>query len=268
MSKSVKLQALSAVAAGSRALLSLPIGPSYDRLDIRMTGSEAADPIIDIPVAEWGDYIKTITLRADGETLWQVPASVLISLLQYRDTTLQAGSLPIFFQRISALTPEDEDATILGTVGLSSLSLEIELMPSINIGKLEVYAKQSMSRAFGAHYRIQRYTMQNVATGEIDWDSLPKNPYGLLALHFTTDAIAKLEITADGADKYESDAVIRASEAGYLDFVPQAGMTHVNLQGANRMVEMLNMDLQDFRVRMDRTATGQFDIYVESLHFA
>jgi coat protein len=250
---------------GDTAMLRLETGPSYDRIDIDMEAAVGAGSPVKVPVANWGTYIDNIRLKAGTDTIMDVPASVLVSLMQYRGTPLVDGTLPIFFQRLNALTPSDEDATILGTMGLKSLTLEIQLKSGNTIGKLETSAKLSAPKPYGPHYRIMDFVMDNTAQGDVEFADLPTRPYGLMAMHADTDAIGKAVVKINNEAFYEMEQYQRDADAGYRDCVPQPGMTHIDFQQAGRMAEQVNMNVRSFRSRLTRTASGSFKVYAETL---
>jgi hypothetical protein len=90
----------------------------------------------------------------------------------------------------------------------------------------------------------------------------------MLALHVNTASIGQVEILTDQRKVIESDKAIRAAHYDVVDRTPQAGFTHIDFLTENRLAEALPMALQDFRVKLDFTATGNFAIYAESLHGA
>lgn len=257
---------------GSEAQIKLEIGPTYDRIDLVMkAGVDPAAPTL-VPVTDWANFIEWISLKVSSgdhgvEHIFnKVPADVFVKiLLDYRRYETSPGMLPIFFQRLHALTPADEDATRLGTVGLDSLTLTVKLKTGITIERFETSSKLSAPRPYGPHMRLVEHIMDNTSQGDVEFTDLPKNPYGLMALHCDTAAIDRVRVRVNNVDVYDMDAITRDADAKYRACTSQAGMTHIDMQQAGRMAEQLNMNVQSFRARFDRTATGSFKIFSEIL---
>jgi hypothetical protein len=258
---------------GQEAQIRLEVGPTYDRIDLIMKAGVGANAPANVPIDKWGDYIEWISLKPSSSAFGvehifnKVPADVFVKIaLNYRRYEMTAGILPIFFQRLHALTPADEDATRLGTVGLESLTLTVKLKTGITIERFESASKISGRRNYGPHMRLVEHIMDNTSQGDVEFTDMPKGPYGLMALHCDTDAMDRVRIRVNNSDIYDMDALQRTADAKYRECSPQAGMTHIDMQQAGRMAEQLNMNVSSFRARFDRTATGSFKIYAEVLH--
>ncbi|WP_323006771.1 hypothetical protein [Pseudorhodobacter sp.] len=92
-----------------------------------------------------------------------------------------------------------------------------------------------------------------------------RGPYAMLALHVNTDDISTVEVHTDGRKIMESDKQIRDAHGDIAGRTAQVDTTHIDFLSENRLQEALPMALQDFRLKMDFTATGNFSIYAESL---
>ncbi len=260
------------IGAGQTATCRLPLGYTYNRLLIRM-----ADGVGDIAEAAWGSNIGEIRVMVDGDAKIQIDAADLVSLNKYYGHTHDAGVLPIFLSRHWMRTILGEDQTGYDTAGgMSSFTLEMDLQPAITIGQLNVFAEQSDPRdpitgqmkAWGAHYRLQKYTHNQGVVGEAQISDIVRGPYSVMAIHAKTASISTVEVLADGKKFYDTDTVIRDQYNRMGGRVPQTGFTHVDFIPDNRLSDAFPMAVQDFRLKANFTATGSVPMYVESIQGA
>lgn len=254
------------IGAGQTASVNLPLGLTYERIYIRMNvGGTPAD----VAAADWGDNIDEIRLMVDGEAKITITAADLVKLNQFYGQTLKDGVLPLFLSRPWMRTIGGEDQTAYGTAGgMASFTLEMDLKTGITINSLNVYAVQSPGRPFGPHLRIQRYVHNQGVTGEAEIADIVRGPYAMLGLHIGTAAVTNCEVHADQRKVHESDQAIRAAHYEVVERVPQAAFTHVDFCTENRLAEALPMALQDFRLKLTFTGTGNHPIYAESVQGA
>ncbi len=255
------------IGAGQTASVNLPLGLTYERLYIRLNIQDGT--AVDVAAADWGTYIDEIRLMVDGDSKIQITAADLVKLNQFHGQSMKDGALPLFLSRPWMRTISGEDQTGYGTNGgMASFTLEMDLKAGITVNSLNVYAVQSQGRPFGPHLRIQRYVHNQGVTGEAEIADIVRGPYAMLGLHLNTAAIKGVEIHADNRKVHESDKAIRAAHYEVVGRAPQAGFTHVDFTAENRLSEAMPMSLQDFRMKLEFTATGNFSIYAESVQGA
>jgi hypothetical protein len=148
---------------------------------------------------------------------------------------------------------------------MDTFSIEIDIKAGANVSLLEVYAVQSAATVYGPHLRIQRYTRNQGVTGPAEIADIVRGPYAMLALHVNTDEIGAVEVHTDGRKIIETDKQIREAHGDIAGRTAQPAMTHIDFLSENRLQEALPMALQDFRLKLEFTATGNFSIYAESL---
>ncbi|WP_321363546.1 major capsid protein P2 [uncultured Celeribacter sp.] len=252
------------IGAGQTAIVNLPIGPTYHRLNVRMNVNVTPR---DVEVANWGAYIGEIRLMVNGETKIEIDAADLVSLNLYYGQEMSAGVLPLFLSQPWARTLAGEDNTAYGTgSGVATMTLEMDLKNGITVNELSVYAVQSEPRAFAGHLRIQRFSDQMGLAGTKEIADLPKGAFNLLGLHVTSDDIDKVEVLTNNVKVHESDEVLRNAHLSVAGRAPQIGFTHIDFMSENRLGEVLPMTLRDFRVKLDFTAPGtNFKIYSVSM---
>lgn len=252
------------IGAGQTATVNLPLGLTYDRLYIRCNAQIALAPK-DLAAADWDTVFGDMRLMVNGDAQITASAAQLVALNQFYGQTLQAGALPIFLSRPWMRSPIGEDQSGYGTVGMATFSLEMDVKAGQTINSLEVYALNSKATNWGSHLRIQRYTRQQGVTGTAEIADIVRGNYAMYALHVDTDQIGQAEVLADNRKIVESDKAIRAAHYAVVDRVPQTGFTHLDFVGENRLAEALPMNVQDFRLKLDFAATGNFNILAESL---
>lgn len=252
------------IGAGQTASVNLPLGLTYNRLYIRCNAQISGSPK-DLAAADWGTVVDEIRLMVNGDARITITAADLVKMNTYYGFAPKAGVLDLFLSRPWMRTIGGEDQTAYGTIGMSTFTLEIDIKAGQTVNSLNVYAQQSAATAWGPHLRIQRFARNQGVTGEAEIADIPRGPYAMLAFHVNTDQIGTVEVHTDQRKVIESDAAIRDAHYRVVGRVPQAGFTHIDFLTENRLAEALPMALQDFRLKLNFAATGNFSIYAESL---
>lgn len=253
------------IGAGQTATINLPLGLTYERLYITANVTSGGSDV-DVPVSSWGQYFGELRLMVDGDSKIQIDAADLVKLNKYYGQPMKAGTLPLFLSRPWMRTIGGEDQTAYGTAGgMSSFALEIDVKDGVTINSLNVYAVQSQGRPFGPHLRIQRYVHNQGVAGDAEIADIVRGGYALKALHLTTADITDVEVHVDQRKVHESTTPLRAAHYDVIGRKPQAGMTHIDFLTENRIAEAMPMAVQDFRLKLDFTATGNVSIYAESI---
>ena len=252
------------IGGGQTASVNLPLGLTYHRFYINCNWNNGTVDQ-DVPVADWGNVIEEVRLMVNGDARITMDAADIAKLNAYYGESMVAGTLPLFLSRPWMRTAGGEDQSAYGTVGIDTFTLEMDIKTGVTINSLNVYAVQSAATVFGPHLRIQKYVRNQGVTGEAEIDNIVRGPYALMALHVATAAVGKVEVLTDQRKVYETNKSVRNAHADVADRTPQAGMTHIDLIGENRLSEALPMNVQDFRLALEFEATGNFAIYAESL---
>lgn len=255
------------IGAGQTASVTLPRGLTYHRFYIGARANFGAG-VVDVPEANWDDLFSEIRLMVDSATKIQLTGADLVALNNYYGHTHKAGVLPLMLSRPWGRTPQGEDQTAYGTNGgMRSFTLEMDIKPGVTaVEKIDVRAVQEAdNRAFGPHLRIQRYVHTQGVTGEAEISDIKRGAYAAMAMHLDTASISDVEVLADNFAVHQSDAVTRATHAEVAKRVPQAGYTHVDFIGDNRLPNAMPMTLNDFRLKPTFTATGNFRVLVEAI---
>ncbi|WGT50155.1 major capsid protein P2 [Thioclava nitratireducens] len=252
------------IGAGQTASVNMPLGLTYERLYIRCNADIAATPT-DLTAADWASVIGEIRVMVNGDARITIDAADLVKLNSFYGEAPKAGVLPIFFSRPWMRTIGGEDASGYGTVGMATFTLEMDIKDGATVNSLTVTAVQSPATPWGPHLRIQKFNRNQGVTGSAEIADIPRGAYAMLAMHVATDQIGDVEVQTDQRNVITMDKAVRATHYDLAGRVPQAGFTHIDFTPENRLSEALSMSLQDFRLKLDFQATGNFAIYAESL---
>lgn len=252
------------IGAGQTASVNMPLGLTYERLYIRCNWNNGGTDE-DVVAADWGSVIGEIRVMVNGDARYTIDAADLVKLNSYYGEAPKAGVLPIFFSRPWMRTIGGEDASGYGTVGMATFTLEMDIADGVTVNSLTVTAVQSPATPWGAHLRVQKFQRNQGVTGSAEIADIPRGAYAMLAMHVATDQIGNVEVQTDQRSVITMDKAIRATHYDLAGRVPQEGFTHIDFMPENRLSEALSMNLQDFRLKLDFEAIGNFPIYAESL---
>jgi len=252
------------IGAGQTATCRLPLGYTYNRLQIRMNAGAVPADVVE---ADWINNIGEIRLMKDGDAKITIDADDLVAMNKFYGQPSQDGILPIFLARPWARTMGGEDATGYGTNGgIQSLNLEMDLKPGITINELSVHAIQSEPTPWFGHLRIQKITRGIASAGVEEIADLPRGNFVALATHIKSNLITAVEVSRNGKVFQNTDAAVRNFNLKVSGRVPQAAFTHIDFLGENRVDEAVPMDALDFRIKATFSgAPGSTPIYVETL---
>lgn len=258
--------------AGQTATAPLPIGLTYHQLIIRMVvvvnGSD-----VEVPVADWGNYLNDVRLIVDGENTFTMAAADIVKHNQHVGVEMEPGALPIFLSRPWARTAGGEDQTSYKTgAGVSTFTMEIDQKDGINVKSLEVYARQSAGQlpdgrvlAWGPHLNVKRFSKQQSLVGVAEIADIPRSPYNLLSVQLDTDEIAKAEVVINNTTIIDMDRTVLNTAHHWDKRKVIAGQTFVDFDSGGRLVEAMPMAVQDARFKFDFTDPGNYTLYTVSI---
>jgi hypothetical protein len=254
----------SGIGAGQTATFNLPLGLTFHQLALRMSG-DIGSGVADIPIANWADAIGEIRLYIDGTEKIRIDAADLATILAYKGQTLKPGVLPIMFTNPSQRTPQGEDAPAYGTADVQSMTLEIDIDAGITSPSLTVYGLMGPQTPLGQHYAIKKYPFNVGNTGTRELQDIPRNGYGLLAMHVNSAAVSQVELEVNQRILRDFDRALGTAKGIQTGKVWQSGWTHVDLVESDRLSDMVIMNVEDFRLRLEMTGTGNFNLYTEEI---
>lgn len=260
-----KMPTPGSIGAGQTASTKLLIGLTHNRIDIRCNAQISA-AAKDLAAADWTTVFGDIRIIKDGQTKIEIDAADAVARAQFYGTTLQAGVLPIDLTMPWLKLPGDAQVPGYGTNGVNTLTIEMDIKSGQTVNSLDVYSLQTGPSNWGHHLEIQRYNQNVGVTGQLEIADLPKTPGVVMtAFHFNTSAISDLNVKSNQVNLLQSDAATRLNNLVAAGRVPQTGYTHWDWLDRNALVDAVSMQVQDFRVRPDFTATGNYYLITETV---
>jgi len=259
-----KMAALQGVAAGQTATGNLPLGATYDILYVYLN-VEVSGTATDVPHNEWGTYLGEIRLMVDGDAKYTMNAADLVAYAKRNGQTIQPGVLPIFLLRPWMMTPLGQDQTSFGTNGgMQNFQIEIDVKDSVTVNKMEVTAQQSKGKPFGAHMAMRKYHLNHGVAGPFEVTEIRRSDYNISSFLIGSDDIEGIEVTINNNQVAKTTKPIRRAHASVYGKSEQPGYTFVDF-APDRLRDAILMNVQDFRLTLDFTDTGNSPIYAESI---
>jgi len=248
-----RLPSLSNVAAGSTAVLNLPLGRTYENLKLEYSGITLAQ-------------MKNIQLKANGKTFQKFKdGNEIDAINKYYGRQAANGLLTLWFVQPEMKTARDERITALGTADLKTLTLEFDVDAAAANPQVKAHALQSEASPFGLCTKILRFPVNSAVTGVQEIDNLPTGSARIKAIHLFKPDVSKVELELNGFLAYEAEK--RLSEQNQKDYgrIPQsAAATHLDFVLEGDMSQaVVTQGVQDFRLRQTLATAGATNIVVE-----
>lgn len=275
------------LAAGQRAVLNVPCGPTYwlPTLDLRDAAGVAATK------AEIIAGITSVRLTVNGKEKWFGSGADMVMLAEFKNAgCVAAGQLPLYFADVSAEIEAvgageriegghiNQDGPAWGTAGLNSFQIEVVFAagaPGAEVINAQVLAIETEPTELGAHVVLHRQTRSFAGTGT---DRIIDCPKGMgssgqnlicKAIHIADANIGQIELLAD-----RSRLLYCTREFLHQQYVvaqagrrrtPQTGWTHIDFAGLrNRVADALTMSMRDIELALTFTvAPADYDIIYE-----
>jgi len=261
-----KLPTPQGVGAGQTATVKIPLGPTYNAFYLELRSGAGATPL---STANIDAGISEIRLIVDGDVKIQGSAAYFRRRALFYGVPAVTGCLPIMLSSPWARTRAGEDSTSYGTAGgtVATFTLEVDFTATLVTPTMQVFSRQSDPKPFGTHLRIQRYADNFGFIAEHEIAGIPAlGPYRLLGMDIDSDTVGNVEVLSNNVRQYISTPMIREQQLLISARVPQAGYTHLDFAGEQRMDETMPLALSDFRVKVDfTTAPNAFSIYVATI---
>lgn len=263
--KIVKLPSVSRVVANSTAILELPIGLTYHDIIFSCSGTALAiSHFGQIRVMANGNEIQRFKdlqrlvdlnnyygREADSATEWKIAFC--------RDEYAGSG---LAYQRAPAL----------GTIGLTTLTVEIDLTASFPAnGTIVARALvDTVAQPIGVFNRIREVGISSSVTGVVETDKIPRGGAIYQAIHLFKADISNVELELDTVKVIESTkAVLERIQKAVRPVarIPQtAKATHLDFLIEGDAGDLLNTaGVQDMRLKMTFDTIGSCDIVLEQL---
>lgn len=261
--KLIPLPSVSRVAPSSVAFIEVPIGVTYENINLVMTGTGLAATMVD-----------NIKLIGNGQELMTfLNLQQLIDLNNFHGrATDTAADWCIHFKNDDYLQLDEKLMQGLGTLGLQTLVLEISLNATWPAnGTIVAYANiDTKSEPLGAFNRIRQTVLNAPAAGEIEFDKLIRGGAIYNQIHFFKADITKVVLEADSVKVIDaSKGVLERQQKNVRPTarVPQtAKATHLDFIQNGFYGDAFRTDgMNDLRVRLTVGSAGAINIVTEQL---
>lgn len=263
--KILRLPSISRVGANSRAILELPIGPTYKR--IVFAGAAAAG----LEIAQLGRIdvnvnAKTIQTFKNAQRLFD------LNTFYRRGTdtiSATASEFVLHFERAELHSLADRRGPGLGTADVATFTVEIDLGAVPADFTLRAFAEiDPLPQPLGLFTRIREFPFNAPAAGIVEMDKFPRS--GLYqAIHMQKADISLVEVEANGNKLVDATTAVLhrvALEGSPVKRAPVSGYTHLDMATDGDLFQAIRADvLGDFRLKMTVGSAGAFDIVTETL---
>lgn len=204
------------VGAGSTALCSLFIGPRYHKivLDFKESGARVNEAAMEAAIEEIVLKINSVEqIRIDPATLFDLERSY------NPDFTVQDGVITLILSNRMVTGQAQQEGTALGTLGVSTVELEVKIASSATSPTLKATAEVDYVQE--APNLVRKISKKNISiTGTGDYkESIRRRGASYRAIHFfetTAGDIENIRLQYEGQSLVDHDPVIlHASNEDY-----------------------------------------------------
>lgn len=260
MRETVQLPSLSNVAAGSRATLQCPLGPTYDIITLEYSGVTLAQ-------------LKNIRVEINGKPIQEYESGVVVdSINKYYSRPVTAGQLDLYFLRPEmSYEPGSDRVTGIGTLDVQTLQISMDIDAAAVAPVIVASAERSDPQPLGIITKVKRWQFAAAVSGQFEIDNIPRTGR-VMAMHLRNANITAIEVEIDRQKVLEgSRARLEGIQTRWGRSPQTADMLSVDwcLDGdpkqALAFIGRNRAQVQDFRLRPTISAAGAVPIYVEYL---
>ncbi|MDW5417051.1 major capsid protein P2 [Iodobacter sp. CM08] len=235
------------VVAGSTASLSLPCGPTYERLYLRMTGTTFNKT-----------HITDIRVKVNGKLIHQADGITLEAFNAYSGMATDANILTVDFTEIFARDRVGQSIGALGTArGVNSVMLEVDIAGTAVAPTLECWSFTSGPADIGVLNKLLKYPVNIGGAGK--WPiALPYGPNGTMIkrVYIKSANCTGLEIKKNGVVIHDTTKPVNEFWQKENRKTPQAGFYIFDPATDNNYDDML---------RTDNAGSLEFNVYMSGL---
>lgn len=262
--------AVSGIGASSVAVVKIPPGATYTELILDCRKAAQAVPTR----AEIESSFTGLRLLVSGVEKMNLSAAQLFAITEFHRTgiTGASGFLIIPFQRLWMSTLEDKFGPALGTMGESSVQLEITQAGGTVITSINAWVRIApVAEDIGVHMRFHRMTPNIAATGLFYFNDIPRQDGEYLAaLHIqaATTNFANIALVVDNKVRLVDAAPLlfhQLYNAADPIKTPQTGWTHLDFLNRGFGGDYLDLGAMDaLTLEINASAaTGQTNVVAE-----
>lgn len=264
--KIIKLPSMSRVVPGSKAVLELPIGPTYRRVYFVATAAAGLD------IADFG----RMDVLIDGKVVQTYKdATRLKALNDYygrgADTfTATRAEFAVHFERAELVDLVYRRAPGIGTADVQTFNIELDIPAGApaDIAMVAYAEIDPTPQKLGVFFKVREYSFSSAVAGSVEVDKLPKGAW-YSVLHLFKSDVSEVEVEANQAKAiFATKGILERTqkEASPIKRVPQtAAATHIDFITDGDLSQSLRTDLlNDFRIRAKLDTAGAMDIVAET----
>jgi len=260
-----KLPAFATVGAGQMATLLMPKGWTYRSLVLKYKRNGVA-----ATEAEMKSDLTAIRIKVNGEAKRTFSAKEVLDIeTSFLGETVEAGILHIPLQAKWLKTIQAQDNLSWGTLNLDTLSIEVDIDAGAVTPSLEAHTEvDPVGNALGAIIESRSYHYNAAGAGTLEISDLPKSFGQLVGLHMDTAVVSAFALTINGQEIVSTDVDVLNSlyKRKPMQRVPQAGWVHFDPLVLNRLGDVINMNAEDWRLKLTTTGAGTIGLYVQTLN--
>lgn len=234
----IQLKDFSGVAAGQRATLDIPPGPTFHGLwlEYKESGALAAK-------ADMESDITMIRVKLNGKVQREFSPTQLFAILAAYGQPVTTGYIYIPFSEPWTRTPDGEDALAWGTAaGVESFQITIDIAGGANAPQLGAFAEVDfISRPIGLikKWRSNQVPITKTGINNYSPEIEPLDAYA--AIHCFSSNITALEVETDRQERFEGPKTLIDALYKAKGITPQTGVTHVMFNNTFRAWDSLAM---------------------------
>lgn len=264
--KIIRLPSLSRVVAGSKAVLELPIGPTYRRLFFVATAAAGLD------ATDFG----RVDVLIDGKVVQTFKdATRMKALNDYYGRAPDVfgatrSEFAIHFERAELADMVYRRAPGIGTADVQTFNVEVQIAAAApaDIAMVAYAEIDPTPQKLGVFFKVREYSFSSAVAGQVEIDKLPKGAW-YSALHLFKGDVSSIEVEANQAKAIDATKEIlerTQKEASPIKRVPQtAAATHIDFITDGDLSQSLRTDLlNDFRIKATLATAGAMDIVAET----
>lgn len=260
MARRILLPSLLGVVAGSTAVLNIPKGPTYEKINLVVSGSGGVPLTIAL--------MKNLQLKLNGQVVQEyATGQELQDINDYYNRPKTDGVLTFFFRRPELDNNIQRLAPGLGTADLSDISIQFDVDATVTGATVTASARVSAPQPLGIFTKVKRFPRNFGAGGDQEIDTIPKGP-NIFAMHVWKDAddITNAAVDLNSVRIHEATAALEEADAKEFGRAPVAKYRHIDFNLNDDLGESLATNKNDdFRTKLTMTTGGQVVVLVEYL---
>lgn len=263
-----KLPDFNPVAAGARASILIPRGPTYEDITLRYAESGTA-----ANEATMKAGIEEVVLKVNGIERFSMTGKHLVDINKFYGLGYNAGELVIPLARPWMKTKEAIDNLAWGTRNMDSFMLEVKLASGATAPTLSADAWViPESRDLGAIIEVHEISAASSTTGKFEISTLPKGNGDMVAIHLDNANITALEAKINGVPFIDNDTDLDAYHNSLTrrsdgKRTAQTGYVHVDAQHRNRLGDTWPLaQVEQFNINPSLSSAGAVGIIMETLN--